>query len=118
MPEADQSTDLKIETPGDTPVDDAPAPVAAPVPTALNNASDSSELAALKTENAQLRATVELLNQQLMDAADGAAQPQRAAEPREARLIGEDWSNMTAAQAKAAGCTAMVLCRDGYYIPS
>lgn len=105
MPDADQSTELKIETPGDTPV-------------ALNTDADSADVAALKTENAQLRATVELLNQQLMDAADGqAASPQPAA-PREPRLIGQDWSSMTAAEAEAKGCTQRVLCRDGYFIPA
>jgi hypothetical protein len=106
MPENDSP--LTIETPGDTLV----------TTTALNTDGDSPELAALKTENAQLRATVELLNQQLMDIADGQATAQRPAEPKEPRLIGEDWSTMTAAEAHAKGCTQRVLCRDGYYIPA
>jgi hypothetical protein len=106
--------DLKIETPGDTPVPDA-LETAAP---ALNNADDSSELAALKTENAQLRATVELLNQQLADASVDRAESAQPAEPAPPRLIGEDWSSMTAAEAQAAGCKSRVLCRDGYFIPA
>lgn len=107
MPENDSNA-LTIETPGDTPA----------AVTALNTDADSPELAALKTENAQLRATVELLNQQLMDAADGQAAAQRPAEPKEPRLIGQDWSTMTAAEAQAKGCTERVLCRDGYFIPA
>lgn len=115
MPKTATESDLKIETPGDGPAADvAPAAEASP---ALNNADDSVELAALKTENAQLRATVELLNQQLADAADGQAAPQAPAEPAAPRLIGADWSAMTAAEAEAAGCKQRVLCRDGYFIP-
>lgn len=126
MPEDDLSDDLTIHTPGDGPVDSqpaaAPAPArgkkgaAAPAP-ALDTSADSPELVALKTENAQLRATVEMLNEQLMDVADGQAAAQRPAEPKEPRLIGENWSSMTAAQAHAKGCTQRVLCMDGYYIP-
>ena len=115
MPENDSSS-LKIETPGDGPTAE---PVVAPLAAAaLNNADDSPELAALKTENAQLRATVELLNQQLMDAADGQVAAQKPAEPKPPRLIGQDWSTMSAAEAQAAGCTQRVLCRDGYFIPA
>lgn len=109
MPEND-STDLKIETPGDGPAQKSAA-------TALNTDGDSPEVTALKTENAQLRATVEALNQNLMDIADGQAAPQRQAEPKEPRLIGENWSSLTAAEAKAKGCTVTVLCRDGYFVP-
>lgn len=109
MPDEDQA--LTIHTPGDAPVEAAPA---AP---ALNNVDEAPDVAALKAENAQLRATVELLNQQLMDIADGQAAPSQTAEPKEARLIGQDWSSMTSAEARAKGCTQTVLCRDGYYIP-
>lgn len=35
----------------------------------------------------------------------------------EKRYIGEDWSNKTAAEAKAAGVDRTVLCSDGYYVP-
>lgn len=110
MPE---DTDLKIETPGDG----LAATETATTTTALNNADDLPEVAALKTENAQLRATVELLNQQLSDAAESQSATPRAAEPAPPRLIGEDWSSMTAAEAQAKGCTQRVLCRDGYFIP-
>ena len=34
------------------------------------------------------------------------------------RLIGEDWSSRTSAEAMAAGVTRRVLCSDGYYIPA
>lgn len=103
--------DLKIETPGD-------GPAAEPLtPTVLNNADEPADVVALKTENAQLRATVELLNQQLTEAADGQATTNAPAEPAAPRLIGADWSAMSAAEAEAAGCKQRVLCRDGYFIP-
>lgn len=116
MPE---DTDLKIETPGDQPIDTAPAAAERAAAYAEQGANDSAAtIAALQTENAQLRAQVDLLNAHIQDFADGTAKPQaQAAEPKEARLIGEDWSNMTSAEAKAAGCTMKVLCRDGYYVP-
>lgn len=110
-----EDADLKIETPGDTPVPSAPPVVSAGTATADDSAAT---IAALQTENAQLRAQVNLLNAHIQDFADGTAKPQaQAAEPKEARLIGEDWSNMTSAEAKAAGCKMKVLCRDGYYVP-
>ena len=37
--------------------------------------------------------------------------------PGERRIIGEDWSNKTSAEAKDAGVKVTVLCRDGYYVP-
>ena len=33
------------------------------------------------------------------------------------RLIGEDWSSKTAAEAHKAGVKTTVLCSDGYYVP-
>lgn len=113
MPETDQSSDLKIETPGDGPAAD---PALAPAP-ALDTTGETPDVIALKTENAQLRATVELLNQQIMDLQDGGASPATPAAPREARIIGENWSMMTAAEARAKGCTHTVLCSDGYFVP-
>ena len=82
--------------------DEAPATVATPAP-------DFDELATLRDENALLEAKVAELERQLAGAAAKPVEPPR--------LIGQDWSRMTAAQAKAAGCTQRVLCSDGYYIP-
>lgn len=104
----------------------ADAPAAEPEPTDVG-ASESADtdqaddgcaarIAELEAENAQLRATVDLLNEQLLDAS-AAAGAQIEATPKEPRLIGEDWSTKTSAQAKAAGVEKPVLCSDGYYVP-
>lgn len=34
------------------------------------------------------------------------------------RVIGEDWSRRTTADAAAAGLTTKVLCSDGWYVPA
>jgi len=89
--------DLTIHMPGDTGVSTDPQ-------------SDATKIAALEAENAQLRALVEHLQ-------DGSAPAAPTATPRAPRLIGEDWSARTSADAKAAGVTKTVLCSDGYYVP-
>ena len=65
----------------------------------------------------ELEATVELLQGQLDAAKERAAAPAPAA-PVAPRLIGEDWSNRTSAEARAAGVTQTVMCSDGYYVPA
>ena len=65
---------------------------------------------------AELEATVELLQDQLAAAKERAVAPAPAA-PVAPRLIGENWSTRTSAEARAAGVTQTVICSDGYYVP-
>jgi hypothetical protein len=114
--------DLTLQMPGDEGTTAAPAAPAsrraaaaapAPITTAAPAGDDvAARIAQLEQDLAQAHA----LNEQLLDAqgADTAAAPPAAKEPK---LIGENWSNMTAAQAKAAGVAERVLCSDGYYCP-
>lgn len=76
----------------------------------------ATRIAQLELENAQLHALTQSLQEQLLDAQE-AAQAVAAAAPREPRLIGDNWSNRTTAEAMAAGVTKPVLCSDGYYVP-
>ena len=64
----------------------------------------------------ELEATVAMLEDQLAAAKERAAAPAPAA-PVVPRLIGENWSNRTSAEARAAGVTFTVMCCDGYYVP-
>lgn len=100
--------DLTLHTPGD----DAPAPVAAPVADVTADDKDAV-IAQLQSENTSLQALVQALQDQLDAKADVADAPA----VREARLIGMNWSNMTATEAKAAGAKSTVLCSDGYFVP-
>ena len=100
MADDDQTTDLTILPPG---ADSGSA------------ASDqSAEIESIKLQVTQLEAVNAELQNQLDALKTVPSAPALAAAPR---LIGEDWSKMTAAEAKAAGCTRSVLCSDGYYIP-
>lgn len=102
MPEDDQSP--TILTPGDGPGESA----------ATGSTTDSPELTALKAENASLRAA---LDDALSKLHELETVPTPAPKVDEVRLIGEDWSSMTAAEAKAKGCRTTVLCSDGYFVP-
>lgn len=72
-------------------------------------------IAQLEFENAQLRGQNEALTEQLLDQPAASAQAPDVAPPP---LVGDDWSHMTSAQAKAHGVTRTVLCSDGYYVPN
>jgi hypothetical protein len=102
--------DLIIETPGasaahadaDTGPDESAGDLAA-------------KLAAADATIAQLSAALADANSKLQ-----AAQtvPAPLSQPSTgARLIGEDWSGKTSAEARAAGVDRPVLCSDGYYVP-
>lgn len=80
-------------------------------------APDADTLGALHMRITELEATVALLEDQLAAAKDRAAAPAPAV-PVAPRLIGEDWSNRTSAEARAAGVTQTVMCSDGYYVPA
>lgn len=108
--------DLTLQMPGDEGAASATTatsrrPATTPI-TAAAGDDAAARIAQLEQELAQAKA----MNEQLMDAqgADTAGSPAPAKEPK---LIGQDWSNMTAAQAKASGVTERVLCSDGYYCP-
>lgn len=99
--------EIKVETPGAAPVthtdDDAP--------------SDPRDMRIVELEG-----MVAQLGAALSDAQDQVRNlqtvPARVADAETGpRLIGEDWSNKTSAEAKAAGVTKTVRCSDGYYVP-
>lgn len=110
--------DLTLQMPGDegsTSATTAPTSrraAAAATPTTISEDDAAARIAQLEQQLAQANA----LNEQLMDAqgADTAGAPPAA---KEVRMIGEDWSQMTSAQAKASGVTRTVLCSDGYFVP-
>lgn len=106
--------DTKIEIPGgaDAPVVNIPG---SDTEGLQESASDLSvKLAASQVQIAQLEAVVANLNDQLQSVQTVATPLVQVEGPR---LIGEDWSNKTAAQARDAGCKVRVLCSDGYYVP-
>lgn len=74
----------------------------------------AARIAQLEADVAQRDAIIADLNERLRDLE---TVPARPAEPEAPKLIGEDWSGKTAAEAKAAGVTKTVLCSDGYYVP-
>lgn len=116
MPKAKAATapasDLTLHTPGD---EGATAPDAEADDQADAETDDKdARIAQLEQENAGLRNMVQALEDQLAGADEGKV---AAAPPPAPRLIGEDWSHKTSAQAKAAGVMKAVLCSDGYYVP-
>jgi hypothetical protein len=111
-PAAAPASDIPLHTPGD---EGAAPPDAGADDQGVAGEDDKDALIAqLQSENASLRGMVQSLEDQLANAEEGA---QAAAPPPAPRLIGEDWSHKTSAQAKAAGVTKSVLCSDGYYVP-
>jgi len=101
MADDEQNTDLTLHTPGG----DGSAPP---------SGDQSAEIESLKLQVKQLEAVNAELQNQLDTLKTVPSAPAGAPAPR---IIGEDWSTMTAAEAQARGCTQRVLCRDGYYIP-
>ena len=74
-----------------------------------------ARIAELEATVAQLSAALSAANEQLK-----AVQtvPSRSDQPNTGpRLIGEDWSSKTSAEAMAAGINRPVMCSDGYYVP-
>lgn len=104
---APAAEDVTLHTPGD----EGAMQAAEPSEPAADD--KDSQIAALQAENTGLKAMIDVLQDKL----DAAEDSQPAAPPPEPRLIGENWGAMTAAQAKAAGCTKTVLCTDGYFVP-
>lgn len=103
---------LNVQTPGDPNAAAAAADGSAP---AVDDAS-AAKIAELEAVVAQQSALISQLSAQAAAVATVPAAP--AEDPAgERRIIGEDWSNKTAAEAKAAGVTRTVLCSDGYYVP-
>lgn len=103
--------DLTVETPGaaGAQADQADAPTA-------ETAEDlAAKVAQLEADNAQLQAELAKVNAQLQ-AVQTVPTPLAQVDSGP-RLIGEDWSNKSSAEAKAAGVTTTVLCADGYYVP-
>lgn len=97
---------LNIQTPGAT----------ANVPTVPNDDASAARIAELESTVAQQAALISDLNGKLQGLETVPARaPNVDAGPR---LIGVDWSSMTAAEAQAKGCTMRVLCSDGYFIPA
>lgn len=107
MDKADQ--ELNVQIPGD--------PAAAPTDGGAPATDDASaaRIAELEASLAQQNAIIAQLNAQVQATATVPAAP--IAPVGEPRLIGEDWSTKTAAEAKAAGVNRTVLCSDGYYVP-
>lgn len=101
--------DLKVETPGATGAEPADEPTTETVEDL------AAKVAQLEADNAQLSAALADANSKLQAVQTvPAALAQVESGPR---LIGEDWSNRTSAEAKAAGVTHTVLCADGYFVP-
>lgn len=67
-----------------------------------------------ETTIAQQNALISELNAKLQGMETVVATPKVVGERR---LIGVDWSDRTSAEAKEAGVTHTVLCKDGYYVP-
>ena len=102
---SDDQSPIEIHTPGDGAEGDG-----------ASHAGDlAAQITALEAENAQLKALVCDLQEQLRVLATVPSTPVKV--DTGSRLIGQDWSRMTSAEAKAAGCTQRVLCSDGYYVP-
>lgn len=86
----------------------APAP-----PAARADDGQAAYIAKLEADNAQLTAMIVMLQEQLANVQEPNVPPP----PKELRLIGDDWSNRTSAEAREAGVRKTVLCSDGYYVP-
>ena len=110
--------DLTLQMPGDEGSTSATTATTSrrPTATAPITTAASDDAAARIAQLEQQLAQANAMNEQLMDrqGADTAGAP---AVPKEVKMIGEDWSGMTSAQAKASGVTKTVLCSDGYYVP-
>jgi len=77
-----------------------------------------ARISQLEQQNTALQAALTAAQEENLDLRDRlAGKPKVAAAPAAPRLIGEDWSDRTSADAKEAGVTRMVLCKDGYYVP-
>lgn len=101
--------------PKDTPVVEVPGSADTPNDLPVETTDDlAAKVAQLEADNAQLSAALADANSKLQ-----ALQtvPTPLAKAAGQRIIGEDWSNKTSAEAKAAGVTHTVLCSDGYYVP-
>lgn len=107
MTDAADST-LAIQEPG------SDAPAAAVESGGADVGALQAQIADLQQQVAQRDAMISVLQDKL-DAV--ATVPQVAPQPYTPRLIGEDWSQKTSAEAKAAGVRHTVLCSDGYYCP-
>ena len=84
--------------------------------TAAQDDASAARIAELEATVAQQAALISQLNAQVAAVATVPAAP--AADPAgERRIIGEDWSSKTTAEAQAAGVKRTVLCSDGYYVP-
>lgn len=102
--------DLNVQTPGDPAAD----PVADGAAPAIDDGS-AARIAELEAMVAQQAALISQLNGQLQALATVPSAPVTVGGER--RIIGEDWSDRTAAEAEAAGVKSTVLCKDGYYVP-
>ena len=102
--------DLKFNLPGDA------SPMSDHTP-AVESADDlAARLAAADATIAQLGAALAQANAQLQ-AVQTVPVPMAQVDAGP-RLIGDDWSTKTSAQAQAAGVKRTVLCADGYFVPS
>lgn len=101
----------KADTTAIEPVIEVPGEEFAPAET---NDDSAARIAELEGTVAQQAALISQLNAQLQGMQTVPAALPQAEAPR---IVGEDWSSMTSAEAKARGCTKTVLCRDGYFVP-
>lgn len=107
-----ETPELVVQVPGD-PAATAVAQADGSAPAADD--ANAGRIAELETMLAQQAAMIS----QLSAAAASVATVPAAVPPAlgERRIIGQDWSTKTAAEAHAEGVKSTVLCSDGYYVP-